>query len=191
MVVLLGIDVHKATHTAVAVNEVGQKLGQTTVTATGTGHRELLEWARHRWPDERLRFAVEDCQQVSTRLERALLGALAHRHRRRRCPPRAYHSDHVRAVGSERSRRVQAERRYALAPSGLPAQDPEGGSAEGMDGQVGRTPSRIGLAACSTAPTDAAIAPSLDDKLPWSVSPPMVVCSPFSACFRSSTCGAN
>ena len=35
MVVLLGIDVHKATHTAVAVDEVGQKIGQ----VCGGGHR--------------------------------------------------------------------------------------------------------------------------------------------------------
>ena len=34
MVVLLGIDVHKATHTAVAVDEVGQKIGQCVVAAT-------------------------------------------------------------------------------------------------------------------------------------------------------------
>jgi hypothetical protein len=57
-----------------------------------------------------------------------------------------------------------------------------------MDGQFGRALSRIGLAACSTVPTDAVIAPSLDDKLLWSVSPPMVVCSQFSALFRLYDC---
>lgn len=75
MVVLLGIDVHKGTHTAVAVDEVGQKIGQCTVAATDAGHRQLLGWASSRWSDDRLRFAVEDCRQVSTRLERALLAA--------------------------------------------------------------------------------------------------------------------
>ena len=75
MVVLLGIDVHKATHTAVAVDEVGQKIGQCVVAATDGGHRQLLGWALSRWSGDRLRFAVEDCRQVSTRLERTLLGA--------------------------------------------------------------------------------------------------------------------
>ena len=75
MVVLLGIDVHKATHTAVAVDEVGQKIGQCVVAATDGGHRQLLGWALRRWSGDRLRFAVEDCRQVSTRLERTLLGA--------------------------------------------------------------------------------------------------------------------
>jgi transposase len=71
MVVLLGIDVHKGTHTAVAVDEVGQCV----VAATDGGHRQLLGWALSRWSGDRLRFAVEDCRQVSTRLERTLLGA--------------------------------------------------------------------------------------------------------------------
>ena len=75
MVVLLGIDVHKATHTAVAVDEVGQKIGQCVVAATDGGHRQLLGWALSRWSGDRLRLAVEDCRQVSTRLERTLLGA--------------------------------------------------------------------------------------------------------------------
>jgi transposase len=73
--VMLGIDVHKTTHTAVAVDAVGQKIGQTTVAATDAGHHQLLQWAVHRWSDDRLRFAVEDCRQVSTRLERTLLAA--------------------------------------------------------------------------------------------------------------------
>jgi transposase len=75
MVVLLGIDVHKATHTTVAVDEVGQKIGQCTVAATDAGHRQLLGWALSHWSGDRLRFAVEDCRQVSTRLERTLLAA--------------------------------------------------------------------------------------------------------------------
>jgi hypothetical protein len=36
MVVLLGIDVNKGTHTAVAVDEVGQKIGRCVVAATET-----------------------------------------------------------------------------------------------------------------------------------------------------------
>ena len=37
LVVLLGIDVHEGTHTAVAVDEVGQKIGQCVVAAPGEG----------------------------------------------------------------------------------------------------------------------------------------------------------
>lgn len=76
MVVVLGIDVHKGTHTAVAVDEVGRQIGQRTVRATDAGHRQLLGWTLREWAGlEELRFAVEDCRHVSTRLERALLGA--------------------------------------------------------------------------------------------------------------------
>lgn len=75
MVVVLGIDVHKNTHTVVAVDEVGRKLGEQTVRATDAGHRQLLRWTLRQWPSEQLRFAVEDCRHVSTRLERALLAA--------------------------------------------------------------------------------------------------------------------
>jgi transposase len=75
MMVVVGIDVHKATHTAVAVDEVGRQLGCKTVPATDAGHRQLLAWALQHWAKTNLRFAVEDCRAVSTRLERALLGA--------------------------------------------------------------------------------------------------------------------
>jgi transposase len=71
--VMLGIDAHKATHTAVAVDDVGRKIGQRMVAATDTGHRQLLGWALGQWPGDGLRFAVEDCRQVSTRVERTLL----------------------------------------------------------------------------------------------------------------------
>jgi len=75
MVVVLGIDVHKMTHTAAAVDEVGRELAHKTVRATDAGHRQLLRWALGIWPQAGLRFAVEDCRHVSTRLERALLAA--------------------------------------------------------------------------------------------------------------------
>jgi transposase len=75
MMVVLGIDVHKATHTAVAIDQVGRQLDQKTVRATDAGHRQLLTWALSQWAEADLRFAVEDCRAVSTRLERALLSA--------------------------------------------------------------------------------------------------------------------
>lgn len=75
MVVTVGIDVHKQTHCAVAVDDGGRQLGRpVTVRATDAGHRQLLRWAV-RELDGTVLFAVEDCRHVSTRLERALLDA--------------------------------------------------------------------------------------------------------------------
>ena len=74
MVVMLGVDVHKDTHTVVAADQAGRKIGERTVRATDAGHRQLLGWARQQFPAERV-WAVEDCRHVSARLERALLAA--------------------------------------------------------------------------------------------------------------------
>jgi transposase len=70
--VVLGIDAHKRTHTAVAVDERGRRLGQRTVSATSAGNLELVAWARGFGEH---RFAVEDCRHLSRRLERDLLAA--------------------------------------------------------------------------------------------------------------------
>jgi transposase len=76
MVVTVGIDVHKETHCAVAVDEGGRQVGRPlTVRATDAGHRQLLRWAGREFAGQRVQFAVEDCRHVSTRLERALLDA--------------------------------------------------------------------------------------------------------------------
>lgn len=76
MVVVVGIDVHKGTHCAVAVDEAGRQLHRPmTVRATDAGHRQLLRWARQTFPEGGVEFAVEDCRHVSGRLERALLDA--------------------------------------------------------------------------------------------------------------------
>jgi transposase len=78
MVVTVGIDVHKNTHCAVAVDEAGRQLGRPlTVRATDAGHRQLLRWARREFAEQAVQFAVEDCRHVSARLERALLDAAA------------------------------------------------------------------------------------------------------------------
>jgi transposase len=71
--VVLGIDAHKRTHTVVAVDERGRKLGERTVGTTTADHLELLVWAA-RFGAERC-WAVEDCRHLSRRLERDLLGA--------------------------------------------------------------------------------------------------------------------
>lgn len=68
--VTIGADLHKRTHTLVAVDQVGRKLAEKTVPATGTGHLEARRWAA-RWPERT--FALEDCRHLSRRLERDLL----------------------------------------------------------------------------------------------------------------------
>jgi transposase len=71
--IIFGIDAHKRTHTVVAVDERGRKLGERTVGTTTADHLELLVWAS-RFGAQR-RWAVEDCRHLSRRLERDLLGA--------------------------------------------------------------------------------------------------------------------
>ena len=72
--VVVGADVHKRTHTFVAVDQVGRQVGQLTVAATTPGHLMALGWARREFGDE-LTWAIEDCRHLSARLERDLLGA--------------------------------------------------------------------------------------------------------------------
>jgi transposase len=72
--VKVGVDVHKHTHCAVAVDALGREVAQLTVRATDAGHRQLLRWAAKQFADQ-VEFAVEDCRHVSKRLERALLVA--------------------------------------------------------------------------------------------------------------------
>jgi transposase len=70
--IVIGVDSHKRTHTAVAADEAGRKLGEITLAATGAGHLELVRWAA-RFPDRR--FALEDCRHLSRRLSADLLRA--------------------------------------------------------------------------------------------------------------------
>ena len=72
---VVGIDVHKKSHTAVVVDQVGVKLGEVVVPATDAGHLQLLGWARRRFGQDPDRWAVEDCRHLTGRLERALLTA--------------------------------------------------------------------------------------------------------------------
>jgi transposase len=44
-VIIIGVDWHKRTHTVVAVDQVGRRLGERTVKATSDGHLELLGWS--------------------------------------------------------------------------------------------------------------------------------------------------
>ncbi len=72
--VVVGADVHKRTHTFVAVDEVGRKLAEKLVSATSAGHAEAVMWARERFGAEVV-WAIEDCRHLSARLERDLLTA--------------------------------------------------------------------------------------------------------------------
>jgi transposase len=70
--VVIGIDPHKRSHTAVAVDEVGRKLSQLTVASTAEGLLRLWAWAAGLGPDRR--WAVEDGRGVAGRLVRTLIG---------------------------------------------------------------------------------------------------------------------
>jgi transposase len=50
MVITIGIDPHKASHTAVALDEAGHALGEQRVPATRAMLERLLRWAE-RWPE--------------------------------------------------------------------------------------------------------------------------------------------
>jgi len=71
-VVVVGVDAHKRTHTFVAVDEGGRKLGERTVRASTEGHLQVLGWAAQ-WPE--VLFAIEDCRHLTRRLESDLLSA--------------------------------------------------------------------------------------------------------------------
>ena len=72
--VVVGADVHKRTHTFVAVDAVGKRVGEKVVAATSAGHAQALRWARERFGAE-LIWGIEDCRHLSARLERDLLSA--------------------------------------------------------------------------------------------------------------------
>lgn len=69
--VVVGADVHKRTHTFVAVDEAGRKLAEKTVAAITAGHAEAVMWARERFGADVI-WAIEDCRHLSARLERDL-----------------------------------------------------------------------------------------------------------------------
>ena len=70
--VVIGVDSHKRTHTVVATDATGRKLGEKTVVATSAGHLELVRWAG-RFPERS--WALEDCRHLSRRLSTDLLVA--------------------------------------------------------------------------------------------------------------------
>ncbi|MER7006116.1 transposase, partial [Dactylosporangium sp. NPDC000555] len=71
--VVIGIDAHKRTHTAVIVDDNGKKLATKTCASTSKDHFALLRWAAG-YGSERV-WAVEDCRNMTRRLEQDLLAA--------------------------------------------------------------------------------------------------------------------
>ena len=71
---VIGVDPHKNSHTAVAADELGRKKAHKTVRARREGHRELIAWARGACPGGRT-WAVEDVRHVAGGLVRELLAA--------------------------------------------------------------------------------------------------------------------
>jgi transposase len=67
--IVIGVDVHKHSLTAVAVDEAGRMLAEATLAAAND---ELIEWASG-LGGERL-WAIEDCRQLTRALERDLVG---------------------------------------------------------------------------------------------------------------------
>jgi transposase len=117
--VVLGIDAHKRTHTVVAVDEAGRRLGvQVTVSTSTAAHLELVRWADRFGPARR--WAVEDCRHLSRRLERDLLAA---GEQIVRVPPKlmAHCRDSARTYGKSDPIDALAVARAALREPGLPA----------------------------------------------------------------------
>ncbi len=72
--IVIGIDAHKRSHTAVAVDAVtGRELADITVAADEAGHAKLLGFAERLAPERE--WAIEDCRNLSRRLEATLLRA--------------------------------------------------------------------------------------------------------------------
>jgi transposase len=71
---VVGVDPHKQSHTAVVVDGLGRKQAQKTVPARREGHLQLVSWARQATGQQRL-WAVEDVRHVAGNLIRDLLAA--------------------------------------------------------------------------------------------------------------------
>lgn len=115
--VIFGVDTHKRNHTAVAVDEHGRELGSHTTGTTSDDHLRLLTWAR-RFGAQRT-WAVEDCRQLSRRLEGDLLAA---GERIVRVPPKlmAHCRTAARTYGKSDPIDALAAARAALRESDLP-----------------------------------------------------------------------
>src|ERR1700749_4437400 len=71
-VVMIGVDPHKASHTAVVISAVEEPLGQLRVRASAVQAERLLEWAQA-WPERA--WAVEGAGGLGHLLAQQLLSA--------------------------------------------------------------------------------------------------------------------
>jgi transposase len=66
--IMIGADSHKRTHTVVAVDEVGRRIGEKTVRTNTEGHMDLLAWSRRVAeevvPGASVVWALEDCRHL-------------------------------------------------------------------------------------------------------------------------------
>jgi transposase len=121
---VLGVDPHKKTHTAAAVDQAtGQVLDDVTVAATRDGHEQLLTWAQNAG-SERI-WAVEFGRHVAGALERFLLAA---GESVLRVPPKLMAAERRAARGFGKSDAIDALAiaRAALREPNLPRATPEG-----------------------------------------------------------------
>jgi transposase len=122
--IVIGIDPHMKTHTAVALDAAtGRIVGERTVSTAAAGRDELLAWASSL--GKQRYFAIEDCRHVSGSLERYLLGQ---GERVVRVPPKmmagARHS--ARCHGKSDPIDAACVARAALREPGLPEATPAG-----------------------------------------------------------------
>jgi transposase len=154
--IVIGVDPHKQTHTAAAVDRrTGELIGELTVTAGEEGHARLLEWARQL--DSERGFALEDCRQVSCRLERFLIGR---GERVVRVPPKLMARTRRSARARGKSDAIDALAVARRDPRARPA----GGAPRRRRARAaaaGRPPRRPGLRA-DPDPEPAALAPARD-----------------------------
>ncbi len=126
--IVIGIDPHKQTHTAVAVDRsTGELVDVLTVPARKRGHEHLLEWSRALAGERR--FALEDCRHVSGSLERLLI---ARGETVVRVPPKlmAGARRSAREYGKSDAIDATAVARAALREPGLPLARLEGATRE-------------------------------------------------------------
>jgi transposase len=109
--IVIGVDVHKHSLTAVAVDELGRTLAE----RSGPVEEQIVDWARS-LGDARL-WALEDCRHVTRALERTLQD---HGERLVRVPPRLTAPQRHRSRARGKSDAIDA---LAIARAGL--QEPE------------------------------------------------------------------
>ena len=115
--VVIGIDAHKRTHTAVIIDDNGRKRATKTCETTSKDHLALLRWAVGH--GEQRVWAIEDCRNMTRRLERDLLAA---GERIVRVPPKlmAHARDAARTYGKSDPIDALAVARAALREDDLP-----------------------------------------------------------------------